>query len=157
MAKKQNNNFSSALLYMVLGALLVLFNEEMLGWAMTFAGVFFIVIGILDVLRYRLVNGIFNIAIGVIITVVGWTLVKIVLLVLGIFIAAKGLISLLNILNRPKKNVFGVIFASLTIALGIALAFGGLITKIITIVGVFFILDGILGLISALNNLRTKR
>ena len=65
MAKKQSLSISSPLLYIILGALLVLFKDQMLGWAMTIAGIFFIVMGVLDVLKKNLSSGLVNLFIGV--------------------------------------------------------------------------------------------
>ena len=149
MAKKQNINLASPLLYILLGVLLVVFKAQMLNWAMTFAGLFFILIGLVDLVKGRAASGVINIAIGVIILVVGWTLVNIVLLVLGVFIAAKGVMSLIEILKRPKKNALSVVFAALTIAIGVALAFGDLLGNLIVVLGVLLIIDGVLGLIGA--------
>ena len=149
MAKKPNVNLASPLLYIVLGALLVIFKTQMLNWAMTFAGLFFILVGLFDLVKRRSSSGIINIAIGVIILVVGWTLVNIVLLVLGVFIAAKGVMSLVEILKRPKKNALSIVFAALTIAIGVALAFGDLLGNLIVIIGVLLIIDGVLGLVGA--------
>lgn len=149
MAKKPNVNLASPLLYIVLGALLVIFKTQMLNWAMTFAGLFFILVGLFDLVKRRSSSGVINIAIGVIILVVGWTLVNIVLLVLGVFIAAKGVMSLVEILKRPKKNALSIVFAALTIAIGVALAFGDLLGNLIVIIGVLLIIDGVLGLVGA--------
>ena len=149
MAKKQKVNLSSPLLYIVLGALLVIFKTQMLSWAMTFAGLFFILTGLLDLTKKRNSTGIINIAIGVIILIVGWTLVKIVLLVLGVFIAAKGVMTLVEILNQKKRNALRVVFAALTIAAGVALAFGNLLGNLIVLVGILLIVDGVLGLVGA--------
>ena len=53
MAKKSNNELISALLYIILGVLLIVFKGATIGWAMTIAGIFFIVSGILDVARKK--------------------------------------------------------------------------------------------------------
>ena len=51
MAKKSNNELISAILYIILGVLLIVFKGATLGWAMTIAGIVFIVSGVLDVVR----------------------------------------------------------------------------------------------------------
>lgn len=150
MKKRQNSNITSPLLYIALGVLLMIFKTQMLNWAMTLAGLFFVASGILGLLRGRTVTGIINIALGVIVLVVGWTLVSIVLLVLGIFIAAKGVISLIETLKAPHKSALRVVFAALTIAIGVALAFGNLLGNLIVFIGVLLVIDGILGLIGAM-------
>lgn len=151
MAKKSNFNLSSPLIYIVLGALLVIFNIELLKWAMTAAGIFFIVMGILDLIKNRIPNGIVNLAIGIIIIVFGWLITDIVLKVLGVLIAAKGVMDLIAVLKLKNKSILGIVFAALTIAIGVMLVidFGDVIGKVIKVIGVLLIVDGILGLVGA--------
>lgn len=148
MAKK-TINISSPVLYLILGILLMVFKMQMLSWAMTLAGIAFVVMGVLDIINKRTKSGIFNIALGVIILVVGWTILNVVLLVLGVLIAAKGVMDLVEVLKRKKRNALKVILAALTIALGVALALGDLLGNLIWIVGLFLVIDGALGLLGA--------
>ena len=43
MAKKNTSNLVSAILYILVGVLLIVFKSATLGWAMTIAGVIFII------------------------------------------------------------------------------------------------------------------
>lgn len=150
MAKKKKSglNFSSPIVYIILGALLVLFPGSALNWAMTIAGLFFIISGIIDLTKSNLFGGIVNLIIGIVILALGWTIVGVVLLVLGIFIAIKGLLSLIAELKKKKKNVFAIIVAIITLIVGLALAFGNALSNIVTIVGVVLIIDGFLDLLA---------
>ena len=147
MAKKQSLSISSPLLYIILGALLVLFKDQMLGWAMTIAGIFFIVTGVMDVLKKNLSSGIVNLFIGVAIIAAGWLIAGIVLLVLGLFIAFRGVMDLLAVLKLKSKGLMKFLSPVLTIIIGLALAFGNGVGIIITVVGVLLILDGVLALL----------
>lgn len=149
MAKKSSVNVSSPILYIILGALLVIFKSQMLSWAMTIAGIFFVVTGIIDLVKGRSASGAINLVIGILILVLGNTLLNIVLLVLGILIAVKGLVDLVEVLKRKKKNALQVVFPVIAIIVGIALAFGNLLGDLIVIIGVLLIIDGILGLVGA--------
>ena len=152
MAKKKKNSgldLSSPIVYILLGALLVLFPGSALNWAMTIAGIFFIVSGIIDLTRSNVLGGIVNLIIGIVILALGWTLVGVVLLVLGIFIAIKGLMSLIAALQKKKKSVLSIIAAIITIIVGLALAFGTALQNIVVIVGVVLIIDGFLDIIGA--------
>ena len=77
--KKKNSELSSALLYILLGVLLIVFRSQTLDWAMTIAGVIFIVSGVLDIVRKNFVGGAISLIIGIAILVLGWTATKIVL------------------------------------------------------------------------------
>ena len=147
MAKKQSLSISSPLLYIILGALLVLFKDQMLGWAMTIAGIFFIVTGVMDVLKKNLSSGIVNLFIGVAIIAAGWLIAGVVLLVLGLFIAFRGVMDLLAVLKLKSKGLMKFLSPVLTIIVGLALAFGNGVGIIITVVGVLLILDGVLALL----------
>ena len=149
MAKKQNNELISALLYIVLGVLLIVFKAQALGWAMTIAGILFVISGALDLIRQNFVGGAVSLIIGIAILVLGWLAVEIVLLVLGILIAVKGIVALLAVFKRKHSNALDIVFPVLTVAVGIMLAFGNGLDIMIVITGALLAIDGVLGLIGA--------
>ena len=150
MAKKNNSELFSALLYIIIGVLLIVFPEEALSWAMTIAGVFFVVCGALDLLKQNWTGGAVSLIIGISILVLGWVLTAIVLLVFGILIAIKGIVALINILQRKKKNALDLVFPILTVVVGLLLAFGYGLSYMIIIVGILMAVDGVIGLVSSL-------
>lgn len=149
MAKKSGKGLSTPLLYIVLGALLVIFRAQTLDWAMTLAAIVFIVSGIIDITKKRTSSGIVSLLIGIVVLVLGWTIAGVVLLVLGVLIAVKGLVELINELKRSRVTVVGVIYPALTMIVGLALAFGNGLDYIIVGVGVLLIVDGILGIVGS--------
>ena len=149
MAKKQNNELFSAILYIVLGVLLIVFKAQALGWAMTIAGILFVISGALDLIRQNFVGGAVSLIIGIAILVLGWLAVEIVLLVLGILIAVKGIVALLAVFKRKRSNALDIVFPVLTVAVGIMLAFGNGLDIMIVITGALLAIDGVLGLIGA--------
>ena len=151
MAKKSNSALVSALLYILIGVLLIVFRSQTLGWAMTVAGVIFIVFGILELLKSNWSSGAVNLIIGIAILVLGWTATQIVLLVLGIMIAIKGIVALVNALQANSKNVVDIVFTALSIVIGLMLAFGNGLDVLIVIAGVMLLVDGIICLIGSLN------
>ena len=152
MAKKSDSTIASALLYVVLGVLLIVFKSQTLGWAMTIAGVVFIISGIMDLAKNNVTGGAVSLIIGIAILVLGWTAVTIVLLVLGILMAVKGFISLVQSLKRKKKNILAIIFAIPTMVAGGLIIFGyasEIIDTVLLVTGILLIVDGVLGLASA--------
>ncbi len=151
MAKKKlfDTNLFSAIIYVALGLLLIIFPGEALNWAMTLGGIFFLIFGILELVKKNWFGGAVSIIIGIVILVLGWTLVWLVLLVLGILVAIKGIIALIDALKKKKKNTLSIVFAVLTIVVGIVLAFGNALTILTIIAGVLLVVNGILGLLSA--------
>ena len=150
MAKKTNSELFSSLLYIIIGVLLVIFRSQTLGWAMTIAGVIFIVSGILELIKQNYTGGAVSLIIGIAVLVLGWLAVQIVLIVLGVLIAVKGVVALIDVLKKSRKNALEIVFPILTIVVGVMLAVGNGLDIIIVIVGVLLIIDGVLGLVGAL-------
>ncbi len=150
MAKKSNSELFSSLLYIIIGVLLAIFRSQTLGWAMTIAGIFFIVSGVLDIVKKNLTGGGISLVIGLAILILGWLATAIVLLVLGILIAVKGVIALLDALKKSKKNALDLVFPVLTVVVGLLLAFGNGVDVMILIVGILLAIDGVIGLYGAL-------
>ena len=150
MAKKKNNELISSLLYIIIGVLLVIFRDQALGWAMTVAGVIFVVSGIIDLCRRNFTGGAVSLIIGIAILVLGWLAAKIVLIVLGVLIAVKGLFALIDVFNKSRKNALEIVFPVLTSVLGALIAFGNGVGIIIAIAGVLLAIDGVIGLIGSL-------
>lgn len=150
MAKKSNNELISALLYIILGVLLIVFKGATIGWAMTIAGIFFIVSGILDVARKNMTGGAVSLIIGIAILVLGWLAAQIVLLVLGVLIAVKGVLALVDVFKKSRKNALDIVFPVLTVVIGLAIAFGNGVDIILVVCGVLLAIDGVLGLLAAL-------
>jgi uncharacterized membrane protein HdeD (DUF308 family) len=147
MAKKSNSNVSSALLYIVIGILLIVFRSQTLNWAMTAIGAFFVISGILDIAKKNTFGGFVSLVIGIAILVLGWTAAHIVLLVLGVLMAVKGVLALLQTLTR-KTTLFGILFPVLTIVAGLSLAFGNGLDVVLVVAGVILVVDGFFGLAS---------
>ena len=80
--KKIDKNLFSAILYIVIGVLLIIFKSETIGWAMTIAGILFVVSGILDIIKKNYTGGGISLAIGLAILILGWVAAKIVLLLM---------------------------------------------------------------------------
>ncbi|MBE6531277.1 MAG: hypothetical protein E7679_04200 [Ruminococcaceae bacterium] len=149
-AKKTNSELFSSLLYILLGVLLVVFKSQTLGWAMTIAGIIFVISGALDLIKKNWAGGAVSLIIGIAILVLGWVAAKIVLLVLGIMIAIKGIVALINVFKQKKANALQIVFPILTVIVGLMLAFGNALDIMIIIVGILLIVDGILGFIGSL-------
>ena len=146
MAKKMNSTVTTSLLYIALGALLVIFRSGTLQWAMTLAGIVFVVAGVLDLTKKNYVSGLASVIIGVVVLVLGWTAVDIVLLVLGVLLAIKGLVAFADALRRKKNNFLDLLLAVAMVVAGVLLATGNALDIIIVVVGVILIVDGVLGL-----------
>jgi len=155
MANKKSFKDSAlimSILYILVGALLLIFRSEMIGWAMTIAGIVFLVSGVLELIKKNWVGGAISAIIGIVILVLGWTIAWIVLLVLGIMIAFKGAVALIDVLKSSDRTALRLVFPILTIVCGLALAFafGQLMDIMIIVGGILILIDGIFGLIAAL-------
>ena len=117
---------------------------------MTVAGIFFIVTGVIDVVKKNYTNGGISLVIGIAIILVGNILKDIIFIVLGILVAVKGVVALLDVLKK-KPNALEIVSPALTIALGVFLAFGNAAAAIVLIAGILLAVDGVLGLIGSLS------
>lgn len=149
MAKKSDNGLLTSVLYIVIGALLIVFRNEMLEWAMTIAGIFFLVFGVLELIKLNFLGGAISIIIGIVVLILGWTVVDIVLLVLGILLAIKGVIALIGAFGSRKNKVLKIVLALLTVVVGLIVAFGNALGYVVIIAGAMLIVDGVFGLIAA--------
>lgn len=150
MAKKTNSELFSSLLYIILGVLLVIFRSQTLGWAMTIAGIVFVISGILDLVKKNWTGGAVSLIIGIAILILGWVAAQIVLLVLGILIAIKGIVALINVLKKENKGILEIVFPILSVVVGLMLAFGNALDVMIIVVGVLLIVNGAIGLLGSL-------
>ena len=151
MAKKKNSELFSSILYIIVGILLVCFPESAISWAMTIAGILFVVFGILEFFKKNWAGGAVSLIIGIAILILGGVhLANIVILVLGILIAVKGIVALIDVFKKSKKNALEILFPILTIVIGILLAFGNLTHIILIVGGILLAIDGVLGLIGSL-------
>lgn len=150
MAKKNNSELFSSLLYIVIGILLIVFRSQTLGWAMTIAGIFFVISGVLDLIKQNWAGGAVSLIIGIAILVLGWVATQIVLLVLGIMISVKGVVALISAFKKRNTNALDIVFPILTVGVGLMLAFGNGLDVLIIITGALLAIDGVLGLISSL-------
>ncbi len=149
MAKKKDNGLLTSILYIVIGALLIIFRNEMLQWAMTIAGIFFLVFGVLELIKLNWLGGAVSIIIGIVVLILGWTVVDIVLLVLGILLAIKGVIALFGAFGSKNNKVLKIVMAILTVVVGLIIAFGNALGYVVIIAGAMLIVDGVFGLIAA--------
>ena len=150
MAKKTKSELYPSLLNIIIGALLVIFRSQTLGWAMTIVGLVFIISAIPDLLKKNWAGGAVNLIIGLSILILGWVAAQIVLLVLGILIAIKGVVDLIDILKKGKNSVLEILFPVLSIVVGIMLAFGNGLDVVIIIVGIILIINGVVGLLDSI-------
>ena len=139
-----------SLLYIVVGALLLIFPYDILGWAITIIGAAFIVLGAIVLLNKKWFLGALAVILGTVIIVLGWTRLDVVLLAIGILIIVKGSIALNDILKSGNASWFQIISPALSIICGLMLAFGNGLAIIMTIGAILIILDGLFGLIASL-------
>ncbi len=148
-SSKVTNNMVYALLYVIVGILFIVFKSGMLNWLMTIIGVVFIALGVYDIIKKKITNGIIEAAIGVVVIVGGWVFVEIVLIVFGALLIVKGVTDLIS-LFKGSKNVISIIVAILTIALGVLLIVSKWVALdwMFIVIGIVFIVEGAFSLFS---------
>ena len=146
MAKRKSLQ-TTALLYIIVGVLFIIFKALFLDWMMTAIGLLFIVNGIIDIARKRTLAGVVGIVIGAIVILCGWTFVDLVLTIFGVLLTAKGALDLLRVIGR--RRLIPLVSAILTIVIGVLFIVGNVIAQswFYILIGVVLIVDGITALI----------
>lgn len=139
--------FLTSVIYIILGVLLAVFKGSVISWAMTVAGVLLIVFGVIGIVKGNTLYGVIALLVGIIIIVCGWAIVDIAVTILGVIVAIKGFVDLVEAF-RLKKNALPIVYAVLTIAVGIMLAVAHWLVFdwFFIVVGILLIIDGVFGL-----------
>ena len=160
--KKRRNNSSNELLtaaaLIIIGLLFIMFKGGVISIAMSLIGITLIVLGILDVLRQRVVSGIVKLVLAALVMLAGWLFITLALYVLGAFLLIAGAGQLVALSKlKFKKLTLGVamhfVQPIIYILVAICLFFnqGGAINWVFTVSGILLLVDGIVGLIGALD------
>lgn len=146
--KKVSDSVMYAVLYILIGIMFIVFQRSMLNWLLTIAGVVFIALGIYDIIKKNMTNGIIEAVIGIVIILGGWLFVEIVLIVFGALLAVKGISDLIAAF-QGTRNVMNIIVAILTLVVGILLIVSKwvMVDWFFIVVGVVFIVEGGLSLL----------
>ena len=108
MAKKKisfsANTIVNAIVYAVIGLLLIILQGGSLNILMTAVGALLIVMGIMDIAKGKeMTKGIIELVCGIAVIVIGWKVTNIVLLVFGIVLAIKSVLEILKNIKMHKK------------------------------------------------------
>ena len=148
MAKSKLNlsteNIVNALVYAVIGILLIVLQGGSLNILMTIVAVLLVVLGIVDIVKGKnLTKGLIEIGAGIAIGVLGWLIADIVLLVLGIVLVVKGVMEL----TKVYKSGFSAMLPSIvTIIIGVLLIIAkwAILDTICLIAGIVFVINAVL-------------
>lgn len=160
--KKRKSNKSNELLtaiaLILIGGLFIIYKGEVISIAMSLIGITLVVLGIIDILRSRVVSGVVKLVFAALVVLAGWLFVTLALYVLGAFLLIAGItqliaLSKLKIKKMTLPAVMHIAQPIIYILVAICLFFnqGGAISWVFILSGVFLILDGIAGIIGALD------
>ena len=160
--KKRKSNKSNELLtaiaLILIGGLFIIYKGEVISIAMSLIGITLVVLGIIDILRSRVVSGVVKLVFAALVVLAGWLFVTLALYVLGAFLLIAGITQLIALSKLKIKKltlpaVMNIAQPIIYILVAICLFFnqGGAISWVFILSGVFLILDGIAGIIGALD------
>lgn len=160
--KKRKSNKSNELLtaiaLILIGGLFIIYKGEVISIAMSLIGITLVVLGIIDILRARAFSGVVKLVFAALVVLAGWLFVTLALYVLGAFLLIAGITQLIAISKLKIKKltlpaVMHIAQPIIYILVAICLFFnqGGAISWVFILSGVFLILDGIAGIIGALD------
>jgi len=154
---KITNKLIMGILAVVVGTMLIIMKGEVLSIALTLLGVTAILMGVLDIARNSGSSGIMKLIIGAAIILFGWLFVDITLIVIAVLMilfCGMNLIGSLKTDGYPMSAVQTIrTYAKPVIGLlaGICLLFnrGGTVAWVFTVVGIVFVIEGIMMLIES--------
>ena len=148
----------TAIALILIGGLFIIYKGEVISIAMSLIGITLVVLGIIDILRARVVSGVVKLVFAALVVLAGWLFVTLALYVLGAFLLIAGITQLIAISKLKIKKltlpaVMHIAQPVIYILVAICLFFnqGGAISWVFILSGVFLILDGIAGIIGALD------
>lgn len=153
MAKKSINNQAviNAIALIVLGILFCIFRADMINVLLTIVGVVLIALGIYDIVKKLYVNAAIEIILGIAVIVCGWTILDIALLVLGIGLVLYSIYQIIMVAKSfKKKGWLALVKPIITLIIGIFLIVAKwvLVDWIFIVIGVVFIINSLLSLLS---------
>ena len=157
---KKTSSIISALMTLALGVLCVILKGGVVDIAVTVLGVVLLVVGILDLVRKSITSGVIKTVLGVAVLVVGHLLTNIAFLVLGVVLLVYGILELvkriISLFKKKSKRLWATILGFIEPAIWVVGAIflitntGETVGWAVIVAGVIFIVDGIIGLISAI-------
>lgn len=144
-----NNKLFRALMYIVLGVLFIALKGEVISIAMTAIAFYLIVSGILALSKRMTTTGVINLVFGLIVLFFGWVFVSVAVYVIAALLLIYGILQLINVSKLRIKGYKKYIEPTLNIIIGLCflLNLGGTINWIFYLLGILFIIEGILTLL----------
>ena len=154
---KITNKLIMGILAVVVGVMFVIMKGEVLSIALTLLGAAAIVMGVQDIVRNAKNSGIVKVIVGAAVILLGWLLVDITLIVIAVLMilfCGMNLIGSLKTDGYPMSTVQTIrTYAKPVLGLiaGICLLFnrGGTVAWVFTLVGIVFVIEGIMMLIES--------
>ena len=159
MKRKNNksNEFLTSVALIVIGLLFLIYKGGIISIAMSVIGVTLIALGIIDIIRNRVTVGIIKLVLAALVMLAGWLFIKLALYLLGAILLIVGVTELRSVLSvKYKKLTLPVILhiaqPVIYILVAICLFFnqGGAISWVFTLSGLFLIIDGLAGIVYAM-------
>ena len=144
-----NNKLFRALMYIVLGALFIILKGEVISIAMTAVAFYLIVTGILALSKKMTNTGVIYLVCGLIVLFFGWVFVSVAVYVIAALLLIYGILQLINVSKLKIKGFKKYLEPILNIVIGLCflLNLGNTINWIFYVLGILFIVEGILTLL----------
>ena len=136
-------------MYIVLGALFIILKGEVISIAMTAVAFYLIVTGILALSKKMTNTGVIYLVCGLIVLFFGWVFVSVAVYVIAALLLIYGILQLINVSKLRIKGFKKYLEPILNIVIGLCflLNLGNTINWIFYVLGILFIVEGILTLL----------
>lgn len=161
MAKRKNgrsNDLLTSIALIIIGGLFIIYKGGIISIAMSLIGLTLLVLGIVDIIKSRVVGGVIKLVFAALVVLAGWLFITLALYVLGAFLLIAGVTQLIAISKTKIKKItlpvaLHIAQPVIYILVAICLFFnqGGAISWVFTVSGIFLIIDGIAGIVAAID------
>lgn len=156
--KFRGNEVLTAAMLIVIGCLFMIYKGGVISIAMSLIGVTLLALGIIDLLKGHSFGGVIKLVFSLLVLLCGWLFIKLALYILGAILLVLGVMDLSRLSGVKMKKIslpllMHLIQPIIYILIAICLFFnqGGAISWVFTVSGLFLIIDGIVGLVGALD------
>jgi uncharacterized membrane protein HdeD (DUF308 family) len=147
------NKTVSGVLSILLGVMLMVCKDDMVGIVLSAFGIVFLVLGVLELLQGRTTSGLVKLVLAAVAFCFGWVLVSVAFYVLGVLLIAEGVMRIADYFQRKKSRrpsfLVGVLTPVISILAGLCLFFNqkGVLEWAFLLSGAFLVISGILALL----------
>ncbi len=144
---KKKDQWITAIGYIAIGVMCLVFRAALLNWLMTVAGIVLIVLGVMNILKKDYPQAVGQLVVGLLIILGGWLFVELMLIVLGVLVLVSGLQTLFTSKRKLTPKEWATTIVTIVFGAFLIVSKWVMLDWIFIIIGVLIIAEGVLRLV----------